>query len=44
MKQLQIRNTAKKYINIHNDISNTANHLRKRVEEMETAGNREGIS
>jgi len=44
MKKLLIRRTAKKYINIHNDISNTANHLRTRVEEMDKAGNREGIS
>lgn len=44
MKQLKIRKTATKKINIHNDISNTANHLRKRVEEMEAAGNRKGIS
>ncbi|XHF32446.1 hypothetical protein OXH62_24395 [Pseudomonas chlororaphis] len=44
MKQLQIRKTATKKINIHNDISNTANHLRRRVEEMDATGNREGIS
>ncbi|MFG0458330.1 hypothetical protein ACF8GG_02970 [Pseudomonas sp. yb_1] len=39
----RIRKKAIKHIHIHNDISNTANHLRKRVEEMEAAGNREGI-
>ncbi|MCY1193931.1 hypothetical protein D9M71_550050 [compost metagenome] len=39
----RIRKTAIKHIHIHNDISNTANHLRKRVEEMEAAGKREGI-
>ena len=39
----RIRKTAINHIHIHNDISNTANHLRRRVEEMEVAGNREGI-
>ncbi|CAH0647343.1 MULTISPECIES: hypothetical protein [Pseudomonas] len=39
----RIHKTAIKHIHIHNDISNTANHLRKRVEEMEATGNREGI-
>lgn len=41
---LRIRKTATNHLHIHNDISNTARHLRKRIEEMEAAGNREGIS
>lgn len=44
MKQLTIKKVATNKINIHNDISNTANHLRKRVEEMAETGKRDGIS
>ncbi len=41
---LRIQKTATNHIHIHNDIANTARHLRKRIEDMEAAGNREGIS
>lgn len=41
---LQIRKTATNHIHIHNDIANTARHLRKRIEEMEAADNRKGIA
>ena len=44
MKKRQVQKTAKKNIHIHNDISNTANHLRIRIEEMEAAGDRKGIA
>ena len=44
MKKLQVQKTAKRNIYIHNDISNTAHHLKKRVEEMEATGNREGVA
>ncbi|TWC27597.1 MULTISPECIES: hypothetical protein [unclassified Pseudomonas] len=44
MTKRLVQKTAKKNIHIHNDISNTANHLKKRIEEMERAGNREGIA
>lgn len=44
MKQLKIKKVVTNKINIHNDISNTANHLRKRVEEMAESGKRDGIS
>jgi hypothetical protein len=40
----QIQKTATKHLYIHNDITNTARWLRKRIEEMEAADNREGIS
>jgi hypothetical protein len=41
---LRIRKTATNHIHIHNDISNTASHLRKRVEDMEASGKRDGIA
>ena len=44
MKKRQVHKTAKKNIRIHNNISNTANHLRTRIEEMEAAGDRKGIA
>lgn len=39
-----VQKIAKKNIHIHNDISNTANHLKSRVEKMEASGCREGIA
>ena len=44
MTKLQVQKTAKKSIHIHSDISNTAHHLKTRIEEMEATGNRHGIS
>lgn len=44
MSKLRIQKTATNHIHIHNDITNVARRLRKRIEEMEAAGNREGIS
>lgn len=44
MKKLRVQKTAKKNIHIHNDLSNTARHLRNRIEEMEAAGNKLGIA
>lgn len=38
------KKTAKKNIHIHNDIFNTAHHLKARIEEMEATGNRQGIA
>jgi DNA processing protein len=43
-KKLQVQKTAKKHIHIHNDISNTAHHLKNRIEEMEAAGNKLGMA
>jgi hypothetical protein len=40
----QIRKTATNHLNIHNNLANTARHLRKRIEEMEAADNRKGIA
>jgi len=42
--KLQVHKSGKKKIHIHNDISNTAHHLKARIEEMEVAGNRHGIA
>ena len=39
-----VRKQVQKNIYIHNDLANTADHIRKRVEEMEATGNREGIA
>lgn len=44
MKKLRVQKTAKKNIHIHNDISNTAHHLKARIEEMEATGDRQGIA
>lgn len=44
MNKLKIKKVVTNKINIHNDISNTANHLRKRIEEMAETGKRDGIS
>ncbi len=44
MKKLRVQKTAKKNIHIHNDISNTAHHLKARIEEMEATGDRRGIA
>lgn len=44
MTKLRVQKTAKKNIHIHNDISNTAHHLRARIEEMEARGDRQGIA
>ena len=44
MTKRRVRKTAKKNIFIHNDISNTANHLRKRIEEKVEANDRQGIA
>ncbi|WP_415770320.1 hypothetical protein [Pseudomonas sp. LB3P38] len=44
MTKRQVQKTAKKIINIHNDIANTAHHLKTRIEEMEAVGSRHGIS
>jgi len=44
MTKLRVQKTAKKNIHIHNDISNTAHHLKTRIEEMEATGNRQGIA
>ncbi len=44
MKKLRVQKTAKKNIHIHNDISNTAHHLKARIEEMEAKGDRQGIA
>lgn len=44
MTRLRVQKTAKKNIHIHNDISNTAHHLKARIEEMEATGNRQGIA
>lgn len=44
MTKRQVRKTAKKNIFIHNDISNTANHLKKQIEEKAEAGDRQGIA
>ncbi len=44
MTKRQVRKTAKKNIFIHNDISNTANCLKKRIEEKDEAGDRQGIA
>jgi hypothetical protein len=44
MTKIKIQKTAKKIVNIHNDISNTANHLKARIEEMEATGHRHGIA
>jgi hypothetical protein len=44
MTKRQVRKTAKKNIFIHNDISNTANHLKKRIEEKDEVGDRQGIA
>ncbi|EPF65936.1 DNA-processing protein DprA [Pseudomonas syringae] len=41
---LRVHKTAKKSIHIHNDISNTAHHLKTRIEEMEAKGERQGIA
>lgn len=44
MIKRRLQRTAKKNLYIHNDISNTASHLRVRIEEMEATGNRKGIA
>lgn len=44
LKKLRVQKTAKKHIHIHNDISNTAHHLKNRIEEMEAAGNKLGMA
>jgi DNA protecting protein DprA len=44
MKKLRVQKTAKKNIHIHNDISNTAHHLKARIEEMDATGDRQGIA
>lgn len=41
---MKVRKQVQKNIYIHNDLANTADHLRKRVEEMEATGNRDGIA
>ncbi|KXK69454.1 DNA transporter [Pseudomonas monteilii] len=42
--KFRVRKIAKKKIHIHNDLSNTVNHLRTRIEDMAVAGNRHGIA
>ncbi|HEF4758049.1 TPA: DNA-protecting protein DprA [Pseudomonas putida] len=44
LKKLRVQKTAKKHIHIHNDISNTAHHLKSRIEEMEAAGDKHGMA
>jgi hypothetical protein len=44
MQRYKVRQQAKKKIYVHNDLSNTAHHLKNRIEAMEAAGNREGIA
>ncbi|RDS90432.1 hypothetical protein [Pseudomonas fluorescens] len=44
MTKLQVQKTAKKSIHIHNDISNTAQYLKTRIEEKEATGDRYGIA
>jgi hypothetical protein len=44
MTKLRVQKTAKKSVHIHNDISNTAHHLKARIEEMEATGDRQGIA
>lgn len=39
-----VRKQVQRNIYIHNDIANTARHLRKRIDEMKATGNREGIA
>lgn len=44
MTKLRVQKTAKKRVHIHNDISNTAHHLKTRIEEMEATENRKRIA
>ncbi|HEY0923974.1 hypothetical protein [Rheinheimera pacifica] len=44
MELLKVRRQAKKRIYVHNDLSNTAFHLRKQIERKIAAGDRNGIS
>lgn len=44
MTKRQVQKTGKMHIHIHNDISNTANYLRTRIEEKEAIGDRNCIA